>query len=100
VEAPIETEEELTKEDILRINHNKNRYSKAQIEGFILNRMEEDMLRMKDHEIRTDEEFELLILAYDYSLRRSSPFHVVPGEKEILHNGRYSYPDIIFKKNN
>lgn len=100
VEAPDEAEEELTREDILRINHNKNRYSKAQIESFILERMKEDMLRMKDHEIRTDEEFELLVLAYDYSLRRTSPFHVVPGEKEILHSGRYSYPDLIFRKNN
>lgn len=99
VEVEEETEDELTKEDILRINRNKSRYSKAQIEGFILDKMESGSFRTKDHKVQTDEEFELLILAYDYSIRRSSPFHVVPGEKTTITNGRYSYPDMIFEKN-
>ena len=99
VEYETEAEEELSREDILRINHNKNRYSKEQIEHFILDRMEGGLFRTRDHEIRTEEEFELLILAYDYSIRRSSPFHVVPGEKGVISHGRYSYPDMIFERN-
>ncbi|HWT74146.1 MAG TPA: Wadjet anti-phage system protein JetA family protein [Mobilitalea sp.] len=99
VEAEVETEEELSREDILRINRNKNRYSKAQIEEFIIDKMEDGIFRTKDHAIQSDEEFELLILAYDYSIRKSSPFHVVPGVKGTITNGKYSYPDMIFEKN-
>jgi predicted nucleic acid-binding Zn-ribbon protein len=99
VEIEKQTEEELTKEDILRINRNKNRYSKAQIEHFILDRMEQGTFCTKDYAITTDEEFELLILAYDYSIRKSSPFHVVPGIREVITNGKYTYPDMIFEKN-
>ncbi|MDF2485777.1 MAG: hypothetical protein K0R46_1945 [Herbinix sp.] len=99
VEQEEETGEELTKEDILRINQNKHRYNKAQIEAFILDRMVGGTYSTREHVIQDDEEFELLILAYDYSIRRTSPFHVVPGERGSITNGRYSYPDIIFEKN-
>lgn len=99
VEPEAESEEELSKEDILRINRNKSRYSKAQIENFIIDKMEDGTFRTKDHEIQTDEEFELLILAYDYSIRRNSPFHVVPGSKGTIQKGKYTYPDMIFEKN-
>jgi hypothetical protein len=99
VEVVEETEEELSREDILRINRNKNRYSKEQIEGFILDQMEGGIYRTKEASINSDEEFELLILAYDYSIRRSSPFHVVPGANGIHQSGKYTYPDMIFEKN-
>lgn len=99
VETEYETEEELSKEDILRINRNKNRYNKAEIEGFILNKMDAGFFATKDHVIESDEDFELLILAYDYSIRKNSPFHVVPGERGMINNGKYSYPDMIFQKN-
>lgn len=99
VEVEMGSEEELSKEDILRINHNKSRYNKVQIEAFIMDRMEGGSFKTKEHVIDTDEEFELLILAYDYSIRRASPFHVVPGEKVMITNGKYSYPDMIFEKN-
>lgn len=99
VELEEEVEEELSKEEILQINRSKNRYSKGQIEQFILGQMENGIYRTKDHTIHTDEEFELLILAYDYSIRKSSPFHVVPGERGTITNGKYTYPDIIFERN-
>jgi hypothetical protein len=99
VEPQMETEEELSKEDILRINQNKHRYSKAQIEAFILERMQGGSFATREHVIENDEDFELLVLAYDYSIRRTSPFHVVPGERGTITSGRYSYPDIIFEKN-
>ncbi len=99
VEHEVETEEELSKEDILRINQNKHRYSRAQIEAFILERMQGGSYCTGDHPICNDEEFELLVLAYDHSIRRTSPFHVVPGERGMITHGTYSYPDIIFEKN-
>lgn len=99
VELEEQVEEELSREEILKINRSKNRYSKAQVEAFVLGQMDKGIYRTKDHGVGTDEEFELLILAYDYSIRRSSPFHVVPGERGTITNGKYTYPDIIFEKN-
>lgn len=100
VEAQEMIEEELSKEDILRINRNKSRYSKEQIEQYILNQMNEGFYYTREHPIHSDEEFELLILAYDYSVRKSSPFYVVPGAKDKIAGGKYSYPDMIFKLKN
>lgn len=99
VEALEETEEEMSKEDILRINRNKNRYSKERIEGFVLDKMEDGIYRTGEDTVNSDEDFELLILAYDYSIRRNSPFHVVPGAKGVIHSGKYIYPDMVFEKN-
>lgn len=99
VEVEEQIEKELSKEEILRINKNKNRYSKAQIEQFILSQMDKGIYSTKEHLIENDEQFELLILAYDYSIRKNSPFHVVPGERAIITNGKYTYPDMIFEKN-
>lgn len=99
VEVEEGVEKELSKEEILRINRNNNRYSKAQIEQFILSQMDKGLFSTKEHLIQADEEFELLILAYDYSIRKKSPFHIVPGASGKITNGKYTYPDIIFEKN-
>ncbi len=99
VEVEEVVEEELSKEAILQINKNKNRYSQLQIEQFIMGQMENGSFHTKEHPITTDEEFELLILAYDYSMRKKSPFHVVPGAKDKIISGKYTYPDMIFEKN-
>ncbi|MDF2589442.1 MAG: hypothetical protein K0S41_3283 [Anaerocolumna sp.] len=98
VEVEEIVEEELSKEDILYINRNKTRYSKAQIEQFVLGKMENGVYRSGEHPIKNDEDFELLILAYDYSIRKSSPFRVVPGDYGKISNEKYTYPDVIFKK--
>lgn len=99
VEVEEEVEEELTKEDILRINRNKHKYSKEQVEQFVFGQMVNGIYRTKEHQIQSDEEFELLILAYDYSMRKSSPFHVVAGAKGMVVSDKYSYPDMTFEKN-
>ncbi len=99
VEVEAEVEKELSKDEILRINRNRNRYSKTQIEQFILSQMDKGIYSTKEHSIENDEEFELLILAYDYSIRKNSPFHVVPGDRGTITNGKYTYPDIVFEKN-
>ncbi len=100
VETEEKTEEELSKEDILRMNKNKNRYSKTQIEQFVFKRMENGIYRTKEHPIDSEEEFELLILAYDYSLRRNSPFRVVKGKGDKISGKKYTYPDLVFERNN
>ncbi len=99
VEIEMEAEEELSKEDILRINRNKSRYSKEQIEDFVLSKMKDGIYQTKDYPISNDEEFELLVLSYDYSIRRTSPFYVIPGEKGTISSGKYVYPDMIFERN-
>ena len=99
VEVEQESEDELSREDILRINRNKSRYNKVQIEDFILDKMKDGIYSTKEHVIQSDEEFELLILAYDYSIRKNSPFHVVPGDKGTINTGKYTYPNMIFEKN-
>lgn len=89
-------EEELTKEEILRANKSKNRYSKAQIESFILDHMTEGIYRVKDHPINSMREFELLVLAYDYSYRTKSPFELEAGTDEMMISGSFRYPNGVF----
>jgi hypothetical protein len=98
VEAMEEVEGELTKNEILMVNRSKNRYSKEQIESFVLDRMEGEIFSTKENPVKNVEEFELLILAYDYSVRKSSPFYAIPGEKGRIQNDSFVYPDMIFKK--
>lgn len=98
VEVMEEIEEELSKNEILIVNRSKNRYSKEQIEDFVLERMEKGIFSTKENPVRSQEEFELLILAYDYSVRKSSPFYAIPGDKGRIQSEKYVYPDMIFKK--
>ncbi len=44
----------------------------------------------------TDEDFEKLILAYDYSTRRNSKYAALNEEDRMVENGRYRYPDLKF----
>jgi len=98
VEVEEELEEELSRDDILRINRNKNRYSQSQIEAFVLDRMENGRYRTKDHPVCTEEEFDLLVLAYDYSIRKKSPFRVEVSDQMsgTIENEKYVYPDVVF----
>lgn len=87
---------ELSREDVLKMNKLHSRYSKKQIEEFVQVQMTEGMLRTEDMNIQDDETFEKLILAYDYSIRRGSRFKTLPGDVEIIDNGKYSYPGFVF----
>lgn len=98
VEVIEDVEEELSKDEILIVNRSKNRYSKEQIESFVLNRMEGGIFSTKENPVKNEEEFELLILAYDYSVRKSSPFYAVPGDRGGIRNDKFLYPDMIFKR--
>ncbi|MFD1402619.1 Wadjet anti-phage system protein JetA family protein [Robinsoniella peoriensis] len=93
-----EVREELSREEILKLNQLHNRYSKKQIEEFIENRMENGRMKVSDSMIETIEEFEQLILAYDYAIRKGSGFAVESQEVEFIENGKYRYPNLMFVK--
>lgn len=87
----------LTKEEVLLANRKKHRFSKEQIEDYVARNMADGVFDTKESPVQNDEEFELLILAYDYSLRKKSPYTVMTTE-EIVTEGNYSYPRMTFTK--
>jgi hypothetical protein len=87
---------ELTKEEILKLNKIKNRYSKKQIEEFIAERITEGKLIVNEDTIRSDEDFEKLVLAYDYSTRKDSIYRIVEQDRKEINNGKYKYPSLVF----
>mgnify|MGYP007110102162 FL=1 len=93
---------ELSMEEVLNLNKVKNRYSRKEIEGFIETHMENGIMAVDKDTVSNDEEFEKLILAYDYSTRLKSAYEVEDQEPEMIHNGRYTYPGFVFarRKNN
>lgn len=95
--APQEEEPELSREEVLQLNKIHHRYSRRQIEEFIEEHMEDGVMESGSLQLTGDEDFEKLILAYDISMRRNSRFQVtVSGE--MLEDGRYSYPAMMFTK--
>ena len=122
--APEEEQEELSREELLDLNKIKKRYSKAQIEEFVTGRMKNGVMEVTEETVASEEDFEKLILAYDYSIRRKSLFQAVQvqsGEKsrlaggnaagedasggstldtptEMINNGRYCYPKLLFRR--
>ena len=53
------------------------RFSKKQIEEFIESNMEDEVMDASKINIADEEEFEKLILAYDYSTRKNSRYMVM-----------------------
>ena len=90
--------EDLGRDDVLKANRIQTRYSRAQIEEFIESHMEGDVMEAGRLQDMTREDFEKLILAYDYSTRRNSRFMTVGEEPEMIENGGYRYPDLKFVK--
>lgn len=91
-----ETVEDLNREDVLRLNRIQMRYSKQQIEEFIRSHMVDDMMDVSALPLEDDETFEKLILAYDYSTRRSSKYRIAEEETEMIENEKYRYPALKF----
>ena len=85
-------------EEVLNLNKVKNRYSRKEIEGFIETHMENGIMVVDKDTVSNDEEFEKLILAYDYSTRLKSAYEVEDQEPEMIHNGRYTYPGFVFAR--
>ena len=98
--VPDEEPTELTAEEILNLNRVKNRYSRKEIESYIESRMVDGRMEVREDTIRTPEEFEKLILAYDYSIRRKSLYKVEDMDPEVVDNGKYRYPRLVFVRRN
>lgn len=93
---PEEEAEELTGEEILKLNKIKNRYSRREVEEFILRKMKDGRLEVTKDTISSTEDFEKLVLAYDSSTRKDSPYRV--KEQGIIDNGKYRYPNLVFER--
>lgn len=94
----VEEMKELTREDILRLNRLGSRYSKKEIEDFIFERMTSGTAQITDDTVQSDQDFEKLILAYDYAIRRNSAFAVKEEDGDLIDNGRYKYPKLTFTR--
>ena len=70
--------------------------SRAEIGEFIQAHMTGDIMDAGAMKDMTDEDFEKLILAYDYSTRRNSKYAALNEEDRMVENGRYRYPDLKF----
>lgn len=94
--AEEELAEDLDRENVLKLNRIQTRYSKKEIEEFIENNMENEVMDASKISIIDEEAFEKLILAYDYSTRRNSKYKVLEEETEMIEQGGYSYPALKF----
>ena len=94
---PDEEIADLDKEDVLKLNRIQVRYTKEQIEAFIESHMNQDeIMDAAQVDIMDEETFEKLILAYDYSTRRSSKYMVLEEEPNMREKGTYKYPALKF----
>ena len=91
-----EAAEDLDREDVLRLNRIQVRYSRQQIEEFIRSHMVDDVMDVSTLPLEDDETFEKLILAYDYSTRRSSKYRIAEEDALMIENGSYRYPALKF----
>ena len=91
---------ELSEEEILNYNKVKNRYSRREIEDFIQGHMKEGTMEVDENTVDSDEDFEKLILAYDYSTRTKSRYRAVEEEEKPVKNGPYTYPKLQFVRRN
>jgi hypothetical protein len=97
LEPDPEIQQDLTREEILRMNKTRSKYSKAQIEEFIESGIREGQFEVTDKTVQNDADFEKLILAYDCSIRRNSKFAVIDRNAEI-ETEKYRYPKMTFKR--
>lgn len=98
LEADEKQEKELSKEDILKLNKMKKRYSSQQIEAFVEEHMTDGYFMVNKDTISDNESFEKLVLAYDQSIRKGSSFAVESIGEELIDNGQFVYPEITFRK--
>ena len=93
---PDEETADLARSEVLKMNRIQTRYSVADIESFIEANMRDGVMDAGELGEISDEEFEKLILAYDYSTRRNSRYMAVEEEPGMVENGRYRYPKLKF----
>lgn len=93
---PDEPLDDLKKEDVLKLNRIQVRYNQTQIEEFIESHMQDEIMDASKISISNEEEFEKLILAYDYSTRKNSKYMILDEEVDIVETGQYRYPALRF----
>ena len=94
--AEDEQNEDLDRENVLRLNRIHTRFSKQEIEDFIESNMENEVMDASAINISSEEDFEKLILAYDYSTRKNSKYKVLEEDAELIENDGYKYPALRF----
>lgn len=94
--AEDETQEDLNREDVLRLNRIQSRFSRKQIEEFIESHMAGEVMDAGEISFDSAEDFEKLILAYDYSTKMNSKYTVVSEETEMVEKDGYRYPALKF----
>ncbi len=90
-----EDSQELSREDVLKLNRIHTRYTRKQIEEFIEEHMDGEQMRLADLKVEDDEDFEKIILAYDYSTKHGSRYQVIE-EGGLVESGKYRYPKLTF----
>lgn len=96
---PQKEQEELSKEDILRINQIHHRYNRQQIEEFLEKHADaEGTIRIGEESVKSEEDFEKLILAYDDAGKKNSRYQLLAqkGDDLVVDNGKYRYPRLAF----
>lgn len=96
--AEPEPEVDLSREEILCLNRSRKRYSRSQVEHFILDQMRHGELKADELTMDSEDQFEMLVLAYDYSTRKSCPYEVVERDAPMIEKGGYRYPQLVFRK--
>ena len=69
-------------------------------EDFIQDHMENGTMKVDQNTVSSDEDFEKLILAYDYSTRTKSRYKAVESDAKPIKNGPYTYPEFQFVRRN
>lgn len=101
---PEEEAQDLPREDVLKLNRLQNRYSRRQIEAFISAHMRDGKMVAGPGLVQDEEDYEKLILAYDYAMKKGGRYQVeLPqGEGGELVSDKtsggieYRYPEMVF----
>lgn len=94
---PQEETKELSRDEVLKLNRLQKRFTKKQVEDFIEEHLEDGICNTAKLEIKTEDEFELLILAYDMCMRKNSNMTVSVNGQMIESEG-FSYPSMLFMR--
>lgn len=87
---------ELSVGEVLNLNRVSSRYSSEEIEAFIGSHMKDGVMKVDADTVSSDQEFEKLILAYDYSTRRKSLYKAETEGEELIQSNGYRYPRLSF----
>lgn len=89
---------ELSREEILRLNKVKPKYSREQIEAFLESMMNNGRADVTAVSVKSKEDFEKLILAYDEAGKKKGMYRAETEEGKLIDNGSFSYPKLTFTR--